>query len=315
MNKEWAKQIENFRYYLTLERSFSNNTVESYLIDCQKLITFLQEKYPDMTPKDVSLPILNEFVEQLEKRSKVDEEESLLRSSTQTRIIQGIRALFNFFVMTDVIEQNPADHIITPYIDKKMPEILERSEIKRMMETIDVSTAYGFRNRLTIELLYSTGMRVSEFINLRLSDIHYNEEYLDIIGKGNKERYIPIDKRVLEDLKLYVDKYRIHQKQKDEYTDFVFLSEKRGQKLTRQFIFAMLKKTAERAGINKRVHPHILRHSFATELIRGGANIMAVKEIMGHSSITSTEVYVNLNILDVKKTLYTYHPFFQNDKK
>ncbi len=314
MNKEWAKQIENFRYYLTLERSFSNNTVESYLIDCQKLITFLEEKYPCVTPKEVSLQILNEFVEQLEKKSKAGEEECLLRNSTQTRIIQGIRALFKFFVMTDVIEQNPADHIATPYIDKKMPEILERSEIKLMMETIDVSTAYGFRNRLTIELLYSTGMRVSEFINLKLSDINYNEEYLDIIGKGNKERYIPIDKRVLEDLKLYIDKYRVHQKQMDEYTDFVFLSEKRGQKLTRQFIFTMLKKTAEKAGIHKRVHPHILRHSFATELIRGGANIMAVKEIMGHSSIASTEVYVNLNVLDVKKTLYTYHPFFQNDK-
>lgn len=314
MNKDWAKQIENFRYYLTLERSFSNNTVESYFMDCQKLITFLEDKYPDLTPKEVSLQILNEFVEQLGKKSKAGEEERLLRSSTQTRIIQGIRALFKFLLMTDVIEQNPADHIITPYIDKKMPEILERSEIKQMMDVIDVSTAYGFRNRLTIELLYSTGMRVSEFINLRLSDIHYNEEYLDIIGKGNKERFIPIDGKVLQDLKLYIDRYRVHQKNMEEYTDFVFLSEKRGKKLTRQFIFTMLKKTAERAGIHKKVHPHILRHSFATELIRGGANIMAVKEIMGHTSITSTEVYVNLNVLDVKKTLYAYHPFFQNDK-
>ncbi|MDO5760932.1 MAG: tyrosine-type recombinase/integrase [Bacteroidota bacterium] len=311
MNKEWAKQIENFRYYLTLERSFSNNTVESYLMDCQKLVTFLNNKYPNVSPKEVDIQILNEFVGQLEKKEGKDEEERLLRSSTQTRIIQGIRALFKFLMLTDVIERNPSEHIITPYIDKKIPEILERSEIQRMMKAIDVSTAYGFRNRLTIELLYSTGMRVSEFINLKLSDIHYTEEYLDIIGKGNKERYIPIDARVLADLKLYIDQYRVHQKQVGEYTDFVFLSEKRGTKLTRQFIFSMLKKTAEMAGIDKKVHPHILRHSFATELIRGGANILAVKEIMGHSSITSTEVYVNLNILDIKKTLYNYHPFFQ----
>ncbi len=309
--KEWNKHIENFRYYLKLERSFSDNTIESYLMDCQKLFSFLEENYPNITPQNINTKILNEFVIQLEKKKGGDQEERLLRSTSQTRIIQGIRAFFKFLILSDVIQKNPTEHIVTPYIDKKIPKILEREEIKRMMEAIDVSTALGFRNRLTIELLYSTGMRVSEFINLKLSDIHHKEEYLDIIGKGNKERYIPIDKRVLNDLMFYINKYRVHQKISDGFENFVFLSEKLGKKLTRQFIFLMLKKTALTAGVDKKVHPHILRHSFATELIRGGANIVAVKEIMGHTSITSTEIYINLNALDIKNTLYNYHPFFQ----
>lgn len=180
-----------------------------------------------------------------------------------------------------------------------------------MMKVVDVSTNHGFRNRLIIAMLYATGMRVSELVNLKLSDINYKEEYLDIIGKGNKERFIPIDKKVLNDLKVYINKYRVLQKVKEEDKNYVFLSEKRGERLTRQFIFKMLREVASQAGIKKTVHPHIFRHSFATEMIRAGANLVVVKEILGHTSIASTEIYINLKTSDLRKTLQEYHPFFQ----
>lgn len=311
MSKGLEKYLDSFKYYLSIERSFSINTVESYIYDCERLISFINDKYPNIAIKDIKTSILEEFIISLEKKKSKNEEDFLLSATTQIRIIQGIRALFKFLLISEKIEKNPAEHITTPYLEKKLPDILDREEIKQMMRVVDVSTKHGFRNRLIIAMLYATGMRVSELVNLKLSDINYKEEYLDIIGKGNKERFIPIDKKVLNDLKVYINKYRVLQKVKEEDKNYVFLSEKRGERLTRQFIFKMLREVASQAGIKKTVHPHIFRHSFATEMIRAGANLVAVKEILGHTSIASTEIYINLKTSDLRKTLQEYHPFFQ----
>lgn len=312
MNNELLKYLDSFKYYLSIERTFSSNTIQSYIYDCERLILFLDDNHPDIKIKDITNSMLEDFIASLEKRKSRNEEDILLKTTTQMRIIQGVRALFRFLLMSDIIDKNPAEHLTTPYLEKKLPDILERREIKQMMDVIDVSSHHGFRNRLTIELLYATGMRVSELVNLKLSDIKCKEEYLDIIGKGNKERFIPIDKKVLGDLEFYIEKYRPKEKIKDEYRNYVFLSEKQGRQLTRQFIFKMLREVAAMAGIRKNVHPHIFRHSFATEMIRAGANLVAVKEILGHVSIASTEVYINLNTSDLRETLQKYHPFFQS---
>lgn len=296
---------------MRLERSFSNNTSESYIRDCSRFAEWIQKFYPNTTPKDITVGMLDEFVTNMVKTKSHSEEDILLKSTSQIRIIQGIRAFFKYLLLQDIIEKNPAELITTPKQEHKLPEVLEREEILAMVNSIDASTLSGFRNKLTIHFLYATGLRVSEFVNLKLSEVNFKEEILDIIGKGNKERYIPIAKSVLNDLEFYIKHYRSEQKISKGAEDFIFLSERDGKPLTRQFIFKMLRETAEKAGIKKNVHPHILRHSFATELIRGGANLIAVKEMMGHSSVVSTEIYINLSTKDLKNTLETYHPFYK----
>ncbi|MBR1770218.1 MAG: tyrosine-type recombinase/integrase [Bacteroidales bacterium] len=312
MNTQWEKHLDAFVYYLKLERSFSPNTVESYLYDCRRLVDFLSQRYPDLKEQEVDIKVLNEFVSSLERKKLDDDDDIVLSAATQQRIIQGVRAFFKFLFFSDVIESNPSEQLITPYSEYRLPDILSYEEIKRMTEVIDVSKLHNYRNRLIIKMLYATGMRVSELVNLKKSDINRKEEYLDIIGKGNKERLIPLDSKVMEDLLFYIDRYRalIRPRLKDKPNNYVFRSQKQGDKLTRQFVFEMIKEAALAAGINKKVHPHILRHSFATEMIRAGANLMVVKEIMGHSSIASTEIYINLNTSDLRDTLEKYHPFY-----
>ena len=309
----WDNLLKEFKFYMTMERSFSQNTSESYIFDCSRFVDFMKEKHKDISPNEVSVNILEEFIFSLEKKQYDDEEDILLKSTTQTRIIQGIRAFFKFLILNDNIDSNPSELLVTPKLEKKLPDILEREEVKALLNIFDTSTSHGFRNRLTIALLYSTGLRVSEFINLKLYEINFREEFLDIIGKGNKERFVPVESSVLNELEYYIEHFRANQYIKKGEEDYVFISNKRGSKLTRQFIFKMLRESAAKAGINKTIHPHILRHSFATELIRSGANIIAVKEMMGHTSIRSTEVYINLDTKDLRKTLFENHPFYQKD--
>ncbi|MCQ2326219.1 MAG: tyrosine-type recombinase/integrase [Bacteroidales bacterium] len=307
----FEKLLEGFRYYMRLERSFSKNTSESYIRDCSRFAEWMQEFYPNTVIQDITVKMLDEFVSNMVKTKTHNEEDILLKSTSQIRIIQGIRAFFKYLLLQDIIEKNPAELITTPKQEHKLPEVLEREEIQAMINSIDASTLAGFRNKLTINFLYATGLRVSEFVNLKLSEVNFKEEILDIIGKGNKERYIPVAKSVLDDLEFYIKHYRTEQKISKESENFIFLSERQGKPLTRQFIFKMLRETAQKAGIKKNVHPHILRHSFATELIRGGANLIAVKEMMGHSSVVSTEIYINLSTKDLKNTLENYHPFYR----
>ncbi|MBO6118469.1 MAG: tyrosine-type recombinase/integrase [Bacteroidales bacterium] len=306
--------LEDFKYFLSVERSVSNNTTAAYMIDCGRFCEFLKDNYPDISPKEITPQIINGFLDSIILFTDRSEEERLLKATSLTRIIQSIRAFFRFLILTDVIDKDVSQLIITPKAEIKLPVILEQSEIFAMMDAVDTSTGFGVRNRLTIEFLYATGLRVSEFVNLKTENINLKDEYLDIIGKGNKERYVPVAKKVLDDLTYYTDNYRSKIDIKPKDRDYVFISERRKGKMTRQAVNKMLNETALKAGITKKIHPHILRHSFATELIRSGASLIAVKEMMGHASVRSTEIYVNLNTKDLKETLQKYHPFYQNNK-
>ncbi|MBR1627603.1 MAG: tyrosine-type recombinase/integrase, partial [Bacteroidales bacterium] len=272
---------------------------------------FTSASYPDVSLKDITLEHINVFLDSVVKFKDRNEEEKIMKSASLLRNIQSIRAFFKFLILSDIIERDVSQLIETPKLEQNLPDILENNEVFAMMDSIKSNDFIGFRNRLTIELLYATGLRVSEFINLKLENINIKEEYLDIIGKGDKERFIPIAKKVLDDLLVYINKYRNSRPIKPKYKDYVFLSYKRGEKMTRQFVNKMLNETAIAARITKKIHPHILRHSFATELIRSGASLIAVKEMMGHASVRSTEIYINLKTEDLKKTLQNYHPFYK----
>jgi integrase/recombinase XerD len=304
MNK-WEKYIDDFMYYMKMERNFSKNTINSYLIDCRDFFLYLNENYPEVTPKNIEDKHFSNYI---------TDKLQLLKVSSKKRKISSIRAFFKYLLFAEEIDKDPTQLITTPRMEERLPVVLSNQEIEKMINSIDVSSYSGYRNRLTIEVLYATGLRVSEFVNLQLSDIIFKEGFLDIIGKGNKERYVPICKSALNHLQTYIDNYRSQIEIKPKYKDYVFVNQKRGTNLTRQFIFNLIKKTAKDVGIQKKIHPHILRHSFATELIRNGANIIAVKEMMGHSSIRSTEIYVNLDKKDLKKALLSFHPFYKKRK-
>jgi integrase/recombinase XerD len=299
---------------MTMERSFSKNTIESYLLDCQRFFDFMEKNYPNITVETIETKHFDDFLTKITKKIGNNEEEKLLKATTKRRIIEGIRAFFKYLIVADVINKNPTELIVTPRLEQRLPIVLSNEEIERMIATFDVSTYSGYRNRLTIEVLYATGLRVSEFVNLKLSNIIEKENVLNVIGKGDKQRYIPIIDSALEHLMTYINEYRSQINIKQKYKDYVFINQKRGTTLTRQFIFNIIKQSAIDANIDKKIHPHILRHSFATELIKGGANIIAVKEMMGHQSVRSTEIYINLSTKELRNTLFTCHPFYNKAK-
>ena len=334
---QFDSYLEDFKYFLSIERSLSPNTVTSYLIDCSRFVDFLNTSYPEIKAKQITPKIINSFLDTIVKKKKKTnkntktkpkkpnsptkpisqqkQEDNLLKATSLTRIIQSLRAFFKYLTQTDVVKKDVSKLIVTPKLEQKLPTILENKEIFQIIHSIDTSTYYGFRNKVSIELLYATGLRVSEFINLKLENINVKEEYLDIIGKGNKERYIPIAQGVLKDLLTYINDYRGNNKIDPKSKDYVFLSYKRGKKLTRQFINKMLNEVALQAGITKSIHPHILRHSFATELIKEGASLVAVKAMMGHESLRSTQIYINLQIEDIRRDLQRYHPIYKSMKE
>lgn len=314
MNSNLNKYYDDFMYYMTMERSFSKNTIESYLLDCQRFFDFMEKNYPNITVETIETKHFDDFLTKITKKIGDNEEEKLLKATTKRRIIEGIRAFFKYLIVADVINKNPTELIVTPRLEQRLPIVLSNEEIERMIATFDVSTYSGYRNRLTIEVLYATGLRVSEFVNLKLSNIIEKENVLNVIGKGDKQRYIPIIDSALEHLMTYINEYRSQINIKQKYKDYVFINQKRGTTLTRQFIFNIIKQSAIDANIDKKIHPHILRHSFATELIKGGANIIAVKEMMGHQSVRSTEIYINLSTKELRNTLFTCHPFYNKAK-
>ncbi len=306
-----AKYLEQFKYFLKVERSLSDNTTIAYMCDCERFCNFLSTEYPDKEFEDITPQIIDEFLQTILVFKDKNKEEKLLKATSQTRIIQSLRAFFKFLVFSDVLQKDISRLVITPKLEQKLPVILEEKEIFAMMNAIDTSTSYGYRNWLSIEFLYATGLRVSEFINLKLDNINFKQRYLDIIGKGDKERFVPIATNVLNDLKKYIKNYRSKVNIQPKSRDYVFVSHTRGSKMTRQAINKMLNEAALKAGIKKKIHPHILRHSFATELIRNGANLVAVKEMLGHSCITATEIYINLKTDDLRHTLQDHHPFYE----
>lgn len=300
----WEEYLDEFKSYILFVRSLSINTFEAYQRDCTKFFNFMNENYPEINIHTVELKHLEEFLWQIN-----------LKNSSTRRIISGIKAYFKFLVLTDRLDNNPCELLETSRIEKLLPVVLSHEEIQKMLSVIDKSTYHGFRDSVIIEVLYACGLRISELLNLKKGDIYFKHEYIKVLGKGNKERLVPIGEKALQLLDLYIRNHRSKLKKIDQKCkDIVFLN-RRGRKLTRQYVFLAIKTAAQQAEIKKNIHPHILRHSFASALVKGGANLIVVKEMMGHASVVSTEIYTHLDTTHLRETLMLYHPHYKNLNK
>ena len=288
--------VERFRQYLILEKSLSAKTAEAYLHDVGLLDEFLGEKKLE----NVEVADLQDFAKYLQKDQEV-------KATSQARILSGVRAFYRFLVLEGTLETNPAQLIDTPKLARKLPTVLSVPEVEAIINAVDLSLPEGHRNRAMIEVLYSCGLRVSELIALQLSCLFFDEGYIRVIGKGNKERIVPIGSTAQKAIRLYVEGYRMSLKIKKGDADIVFLN-RRGGRLSRVMVFHIVKELAEKAGITKDISPHTFRHSFATHLVDGGADLRAVQEMLGHESITTTEIYTHLDREYVQSTIALHHP-------
>lgn len=295
----WSSYIKGFKAYLKLERSLSGNSVEAYERDIEKLCQFLEVKGITVSPENITLETLREFLRWVTELG--------MMPTSQARMISGIKAFYKYLLMEDLIRKNPAELLEAPKTARKLPDTLNIAEIDAMLATIDRSKPEGMRNRAIIETMFSCGLRVSETVTLKLSDISYDEEFVKVIGKGNKERLVPIGSVALKAIRLYVDTVRVHIDIKPGNNDIVFLNS-RGTKLSRVMIFYIIKKLAVEAGIRKTISPHTLRHSFATALVEAGADLRAVQQMLGHESITTTEIYTHIDREYLRDVITQFHP-------
>ena len=293
----WESTIIGFKNYLTIERSLSANSVEAYIRDVKKLADFAKEK--KKTELQIERADLSEFI------TKISQSEVAARS--QSRIISGIKAFYKYLIMEDYITIDPTELLESPRIGLKLPDTLSIEEIDNLIGAIDLSKEQGERNRTMLEILYSCGLRVTELICLKLSNISFEEGFIKVIGKGDKERLAPIGSTALKYLSIYINQVRNHQKIQKGHEDVVFLN-RRGKQLTRVMIFTIIKQLAEKISLKKNISPHTFRHSFATHLIQGGADLRAVQEMLGHESITTTEIYTHLDKEYLKETIIQFHP-------
>ena len=293
----WDTSIKGFKSYLQIERSLSDNSVQAYTRDVKKFANYA-------IPLDLSeLKITRENISNF--LSEIKDEGISARS--QARIISGIKAFYKYLIMEDYLKINPTELIESPRIGLKLPDTLSLIEIDNLIAGVDLSNKQGERNRAILETLYSCGLRVSELTNLQLSNTHFKQGYLKVIGKGDKERLAPIGGRAIKYLTIYINEIRNHQEIKKGHEDFVFLNN-RGAKLTRVMIFLIIQKLAEQIGLKKKISPHTFRHSFATHLIEGGADLRAVQEMLGHESITTTEIYTHLDKEYLRSNIIQFHP-------
>lgn len=295
----WSPWLKNFAAHLRLERSVSAHTLEAYLSDAGKLEQFLQLNGTPISPTEVQTEDLRSFLQWLNELG--------LGRSTQARILSGVKAFFKYLLIEDAIGQNPAEDIEGPRLGRKIPEVLSYREIQRMIESIDLSHPLGHRNRAILETLYACGLRVSELIHLRISDVFEDLGFVRVIGKGDKQRLVPIGDVALRQIKLYREHHRRLQNIQRGEEDILFLN-RHGRRLTRQMVFFLIRKIADEAGIEKKVSPHTFRHSFATHLVEGGADLRAIQEMLGHESILTTEIYTHLDRSYLKETLLQFHP-------
>jgi integrase/recombinase XerD len=296
----WTSAIKQFKQYLQLERSLSPNSIAAYEDDLNKLQLF-SEQYLDTTlPTQIAYNDLQLFVESIAK-------ERQLKATTQARIVSGIKTFYTYLLIENEITQSPAELLETPKITRKLPITLHVHEIETMLDLIDRSTPEGERNYALLELLYSCGLRVSEIVGLKISDLHLADDYIKVIGKGNKERLIPLGGLAKKALNRYINEVRVHVSIKKGQEDIIFLN-RRGSQLSRVMVFYVIKDLAEKAGIRKVLSPHTFRHSFATHLVEGGADLRAVQEMLGHESITTTEIYTHLDKEFLKTNIIDHHP-------
>jgi len=294
----WNSYIKSFEAYLRLEKSLSINSIDAYTRDVNKLAIFSEENGLT-SPLKVTMEDIQGFLKYITELG--------LGARTQARILSGLKAFYKFLILENEIQVDPTELIESPKLGRKLPDVLSIEEIDTILNGIDRSTPEGERNRAMLEVLYSCGLRVSELITLQISNIYFTEGFIRITGKGDKERLVPIGGQAVKHLNLYLNQVRVHQPIQAEFTDFAFLN-RRGKGLTRVMIFTIIKNLVTAVGIDKTVSPHTFRHSFATHLVEGGADLRAVQEMLGHESITTTEIYTHLDRSYLKQTILDYHP-------
>ncbi len=297
MSLTWKQSFKNFENYLRLEKSLSENSIEAYLNDIRKLEEFTVESGKDLAPSSVTYSDLKDFINWFSSGNK--------NARTQSRVLSGIRAFYKFLLIDGEIDENPSSLLESPRIGMKLPEVLSVEEIDRIVSAIDLSKPGGHRNKAIIETLYGCGLRVSELVNLRLTDIHFAEGFVTVTGKGNKQRLVPVSKKTLKEIDLYkIDRKRLPV----IYDENIVFLNRRGRKLTRAMIFTIIRDLAGKAGIMKKISPHTFRHSFATHMIEAGADLRAVQEMLGHESIMTTEIYTHIDRSYLRDTLIMFHP-------
>ena len=295
--------IKGYKSYLQLEKSLSKNSIDAYLHDIEKLQQYFAISQQTVLIDAINLKTLQNFIHWIHELG--------MTATSQARIISGLKSFFNYLMLEDIIKINPTELLEAPKTARKLPDTLAVEELEMLFNAIDMSTQEGTRNKAILETMYSCGLRVTELTELKISNTYADVEFIRVIGKGNKERLIPIGESALKFIQLYLDNIRCHILPKKNAEDILFLN-RRGGKLSRVMIFYIIKELAKKAGIQKNIHPHTLRHSFATHLVEGGANLRAVQEMLGHESITTTEIYTHLDRNFLKETLNTFHPRYKN---
>ena len=296
----WDYELNEFKNYLKLERSLSKNSIDAYLLDIRKLTSFISENHStSLSIENINVSIIESFIKYLFK--------SECSTYSQARTVSGLKSFFNYLLLEEKIDINPMELIDAPKLVRKLPETLSIQEIETIIDAIDLDNKEGMRNKAILETLYSCGLRVSELVNLKVQNLFLDIGFIKVLGKGLKERLVPIGTKAAECISLYMKVYRTNINISEGFEGYLFIN-RRGKNLTRNMIFIIVKDLAKKAGLNKNISPHTFRHSFATHLIEGGADLRAVQEMLGHESITTTEIYTHLNKDYLKEVVNKFHP-------
>lgn len=294
----WSQAINDYQNYLKIERGLSKNSIANYTLDIEKLHLFLDNNHIEISPIKIDKETIRQFIYTIAKE---------LNPRSQARIISGLKSFFNYLLFEEYRKDNPLDLIESPKIGRKLPDTLSEEEINALIAVIDLSKPEGERNRAILETLYGCGLRVSELVDLKISDLFFDEDFIKVTGKGDKQRFVPISDINKKYMNSYKNQVRVHLKIQKGFDDVLFLN-RRGKKLTRAMIFTIIKQLAEKISLHKTISPHTFRHSFATHLLQNGADLRAIQQMLGHESITTTEVYMHVDRTHLADVLYKYHP-------
>lgn len=294
----WKPYIKQFLTFLKLERGLSDNTIKSYALDLKRIETYLINNELDFSPKTITEEQLRDYLYTTSES---------LQARSRARLISTLKGFFNYLVLEDILVTSPMELIELPKIGRKLPDTLSTKEIDRLIDAIDLHKEGGERNRAMLEMLYSCGLRVSELVGLQLSDLFFDEGFIRVTGKGNKQRFVPIDKRTIGIVNLYINYVRVHQPEVKPFQDTLFLN-RRGKQLTRAMVFTVIKNLASDINLEKNISPHTFRHSFASHLLQNGADLRSIQTMLGHESITTTEIYMHVDRSFLKEVIDKYHP-------
>ncbi|WP_034058278.1 site-specific tyrosine recombinase XerD [Lacinutrix jangbogonensis] len=295
---KWQNALKDYQLYLKIERGLSNNSISNYSFDVKKLMCYLEENNITISPILISKETIQHFIYTIAKT---------VNARSQSRLISGLKGFFNYLVFEDYRQSNPLDTIDSPKIGRKLPDTLSENEINQLINAIDLSKPQGERNRAILELLYGCGLRVSELTHLKTSDLFFDEGFIKVTGKGDKQRFVPIIEATQKYINIYMKEVRIHQNIPNEFQDTLFLN-RRGKQLTRAMIFTIIKQLATKINLEKTISPHTFRHSFATHLLENGADLRAIQLMLGHESITTTEIYMHVDKSHLRNVMQNFHP-------